>query len=49
MISITDIPESEFNMKNLLDLRYDEERGVVKIYQIRGKLIVDDNKGRRFL
>ena len=49
MNSICDIPESEFNMKNLLDLRYDEERGVVKIYQIRGKLIVDDNKGRRFL
>ena len=49
MNSIHDIPESEFNMKNLLDLRYDEQRGVVKIYQIRGKLIVDDNDGRRFL
>ena len=49
MNSIKDIPASEFNMKNLLDLRYDEERGVVKIYQIRGKLIIDDNNGRRFL
>lgn len=49
MNNINDIPTSEFNMKNLLDLRYDEERGVVKIYQIRGKLIVDDNNGRRFL
>ena len=49
MKSIKDIPTAEFNMKNLLDLRYDEERGVVKIYQIRGKLIVDDNNGRRFL
>lgn len=49
MKSIKDIPAAEFNMKNLLDLRYDEVRGVVKIYQIRGKLIVDDNNGRRFL
>lgn len=49
MNNINDIPASEFNMKNLLDLRYDEQRGVVKIYQIRGKLIVDDNNGRRFL
>lgn len=49
MNSIQDIPASEFNMKNLLDLRYDKERGVVKIYQIRGKLIVDDRNGRRFL
>ena len=49
MNSIQDIPASEFNMKNLLDLRYDEERGIVKIYQIRGKLIIDDNNGRRFL
>ena len=49
MNSIQDIPASEFNMKNLLDLRYDEERGVVSIYQIRGKLIVDDRNGRRFL
>ena len=46
---IQDIPASEFNMKNLLDLRYDEERGVVSIYQIRGKLIIDDRNGRRFL
>ena len=49
MNSIKDIPASEFNMKNLLDLRYDEERGVVSIYQIRGKLIIDDRNGRRFL
>lgn len=49
MNSIQDIPTSEFNMKNLLDLRYDEERGVVKVYNIRGKLIVEDNDGRRFL
>jgi hypothetical protein len=49
MKSLQDIPASEFNMKNLLDLRYDEVRGVVAIYQIRGKLIVDDNNGRRFL
>ena len=49
MDSIQDIPASEFNMKNLLDLRYDEERGVVKVYNIRGKLIVEDNDGRRFL
>lgn len=49
MNSIQDIPASEFNMKNLLDLRYDEERGVVSIYQIRGKLIIDDRNGRRFL
>ena len=49
MNSIKDISASEFNMKNLLDLRYDEERGVVSIYQIRGKLIIDDRNGRRFL
>lgn len=49
MKSINDIPKSEFNMKNMLDLRYDEERGVVSIYQIRGKLIIDDRNGRRFL
>lgn len=49
MNSIQDIPTSEFNMKNLLALRYDEERGVVKVYNIRGKLIVEDNDGRRFL
>lgn len=49
MNSIQDIPASEFNMKNLLDLRYDEVRGVVSIYCIRGKVIVDDNSGRRFL
>ena len=49
MNSIKDITASEFNMKNLLDLRYDEERGVVSIYQIRGKLIIDDRNGRRFL
>lgn len=49
MNSIQDIPASEFNIKNLLDLRYDEQRGVVKIYQIRGKLILEDNSGRRFL
>ena len=49
MNSIQDIPASEFNMKNLLDLRYDEERGVISIYCIGGKLIVDDKNGRRFL
>lgn len=49
MNSIKDIPASEFNMKNLLDLRYDEERGVVSIYQIRGKLIIHDRNGYRFL
>lgn len=49
MNSIKDIPASEFNMKNLLDLRYDEECGVVSIYCISGKLIVDDRNGRRYL
>jgi hypothetical protein len=49
MNSIQDIPEFEFNMRNMLDLRYDEVRGVVKIFQIRGKLIIEDNSGRRFL
>ena len=49
MNSINDIPESEFNMRNMLDLRYDEVRGVVKVFQIRGKLIVEDNSGRRYL
>lgn len=49
MNSIQDIPASEFNMRNMLDLRYDEVRGVVKIFQIRGKLIIEDNSGRRFL
>lgn len=49
MNSIQDIPASEFNMKNLLDLRYDEERGVVSIYYIRGKIIVEDRNGCRFL
>lgn len=48
MISITDIPESEFNMKNLLDLRYDEERGIVKVYYIQGTLIFEEN-GKRNL
>ena len=49
MNSTQDIPESEFNMRNMLDLRYDEVRGVVKVFQIRGKLIVEDNNGRRYL
>ena len=49
MNNIQDIPESEFNMRNMLDLRYDEVRGVVKVFQIRGKLIVEDNGGRRYL
>ena len=49
MNNIQDIPASEFNMKNLLDIRYDKERGIVKIYQIRGKLIVDDRNGRHFI
>ena len=49
MNNINDIPESEFNMRNMLDLRYDEVRGVVKVFQIRGKLIVEDNSGRRYL
>ena len=49
MNSIKDIPTSEFNMKNLLDLRYDEERGVVSIYQIRGQLIIHDRNGYCFL
>ena len=46
---ISSIPASEFNMANLLDLRYDEERGVIKIWQIRGRLIIEENFQRRFL
>lgn len=49
MSSINNIPESEFNMKTLISMRYDEERGVVKVYYIRGKLIVVDYNGRYFL
>lgn len=30
---------SDFNMKNLLTMRYDEGRGIVKIYSIRGILV----------
>ena len=46
---ISSIPASEFNMANLLDLRYDEVRGVIKIWQIRGRLIIEENFQRRFL
>jgi hypothetical protein len=46
---ISSIPASEFNMANLLDLRYDEVRGIVKIWQIRGRLIIEENFQRRFL
>ena len=49
MNSIKDIPASEFSMKNLLDLRYDEARGIIKIFQIRGKLIIEENGKRTFL
>ena len=33
MNGIQDIPASEFNMKNLLDLHYDEERSIVSLKQ----------------
>lgn len=46
---LSSIPASEFNMNTLLDLRYDEVRGIVKVYQVRGRLIIEDDKGRRFL
>ena len=49
MKSINDLPQSEFNMKNMLDLRYDEQRGIVKIFNIRGKLIIEEDGKRRFL
>jgi hypothetical protein len=49
MNSINNIPESEFNWKTLVSMRYDEERGVVRVYYIRGKLIVEDYNGRYFL
>lgn len=49
MNSIHDIPESEFNMRTLLTMRYDEVRGIVKVYSIRGKLILDENGKRSFL
>lgn len=49
MKNICNIPESEFNMTNLLSLRYDEERGIVKVYNIRGKLILEENGKRSFL
>lgn len=48
MINIKDISESEFNMSNLLSLRYDEERGIVKVYYIQGTLIFEEN-GKRNL
>lgn len=49
MNSIHDIPTSEFNMHTLLTMRYDEERGIVKVYNIRGKLILEENGKRSFL
>ena len=49
MKNICNIPESEFNMTNLLSLRYDEERGIIKVYNIRGKLILEENGKRSFL
>lgn len=43
MNNIDDIKQSDLTMANLIDLRYDEERGVIKIYQIRGRLVLEEN------
>lgn len=49
MKSIHNISESEFNARTLLTMRYDEERGIVKVYNVRGKLILEENGKRSFL
>jgi hypothetical protein len=38
-----DINQSDLTLANMLDLRWDEERGIIKIYSVRGKLVRTEN------
>lgn len=40
---------SDFNMKTLLTMRYDTERGIVKIYSIRGILVEECSGVKRVI
>lgn len=49
MTSILEFNQSDFNMRTLISMRYDEERGLIKVYNIRGTLILEENGKRRVL
>jgi hypothetical protein len=37
------INHNELTLSNMIDLRWDEERGIIKIYSVRGKLVRTEN------
>lgn len=40
---MNDINLSDLNLRNMIDLRYDEIRGIIKIYNVRGKIVITNN------
>ena len=43
LLSNNGIFRCELNWKTMLDLRWDEECGIICLYQVRGKLIRTEN------
>lgn len=41
-MNMHNILPSDLTMTNLINIRYDEERGIVKTYCIRGKVVVTE-------